>query len=79
MLQTGRSLVKDAMKSLIFFNSPHISSCTMVLGFTQPLTEMITGGFLEVEHCQCVRLITSPPSLGRLSRQCGRLDELTTI
>jgi hypothetical protein len=38
----GRSRVQDPMMSLNFCNLPNPSSCTMTLGFTQPLTEMST-------------------------------------
>jgi hypothetical protein len=41
MLQTGRSQVQVPMRSLdFFFTLPNLSSCTMALGLTQPLTEM---------------------------------------
>jgi hypothetical protein len=41
MLQAGRS--RDRIpRRWIFFNLPNLSSCTMALGSTQPLTEMST-------------------------------------
>jgi hypothetical protein len=44
----------------------------------QPLTEMSTRSrrimFLGVERCRCVMLTTIPPSVSRLSRQCGILN-----
>jgi hypothetical protein len=42
MLQAGRLRVRVLMRSLNFFNLPNPSSCTMALGFTQPLTETST-------------------------------------
>jgi hypothetical protein len=42
MLQARRSQVWFPMLSLDFFDLPNPSSCTMVLGLTQPLTEIST-------------------------------------
>jgi hypothetical protein len=42
LLQAGRSRVRFLMQSLNIFNWLNPSSCTMVLGSTQLLTEMIT-------------------------------------
>jgi hypothetical protein len=41
MLQAGRSWIRVPMR-WIFSNLPNPSSCTVVLGSTQPLTEMST-------------------------------------
>jgi hypothetical protein len=42
MLQAGKLKVWVPKRLLIFFNEPILSSCTMALGFTEPLTEMST-------------------------------------
>jgi hypothetical protein len=58
-----------------FLNLPNPSSRTMVLGSTQPLTEMsirnLPGGVKGDRH---VRLATLPSSVSRLSRKCDSLD-----
>jgi hypothetical protein len=48
-----------------FFSLPNHSSCTTVLGSTQPLTEMSTRNLLGgwVKGCRRVRLTTSSPSV----------------
>jgi hypothetical protein len=46
-----------------FFNLPYTSSCTMALGFTQPLTEISTRKYLYFwaqERCRCIRLTSHP-------------------
>jgi hypothetical protein len=66
------------MRWMNFFNLPNPSGHTKALGFTQPLTEMSTRNrkiiFLWVECSRYVGLTTLPPSVSRLSRQCGILD-----
>jgi hypothetical protein len=42
MLQAGRSAVR-VVDEMIFFNLPNLSSRTVTLGLTQPLTEMSTS------------------------------------
>jgi hypothetical protein len=55
MLQAGRSLVR--------FNLPNLSSHSVVLGFTQPVTEMSTRKIF----------------LGNKARPVRKADNLTTI
>jgi hypothetical protein len=65
------------MRSLNCFNLPNPSSRTLALELTQPLTEMsIRKCFWGIERGRRVRLITSPPSVSRLSIKCKSLDVL---
>jgi hypothetical protein len=47
MLQAGRTRVRLPIRSLDIFNLPNLSRLIMVLGSTQPLTEMSTRNLLE--------------------------------
>jgi hypothetical protein len=56
----------------IIWPLPNPSSRTVILEFTQPLTEMSTRKyFWEVERGRLIMLAISPPSLCSLSRICG--------
>jgi hypothetical protein len=59
-----------------FLNLPNLSGRTRPWGYTQPLTEISTRNikivmFLGTKCGWCVGLTTLPPSMSRLSRQCG--------
>jgi hypothetical protein len=72
MLQDRRLRVRVPIRSLNFFNLPNPSSRNMALGLTQPLTEMSTRKyFWGVESGRRISLTASPPTVSRLSRQCG--------
>jgi hypothetical protein len=72
MLQAGRSHIRIPMRSLNYFGLPNPPNHTVVLGFTQPLTETSTlKGFWGVERGRCVSLTTSLPFVSLFSRQYG--------
>jgi hypothetical protein len=61
------------MRSLDVFNLPNTSSRIIVLGLTQPLTEMSTRNFPGGKG-RPDRQTTLPLSMSGLSRRCGSLD-----
>jgi hypothetical protein len=75
ILQAGRSQIQFPMRSLNFFNLPNLSSQTIDLGSTQPLTEMSTrklpGG--KGRPARKPDILTTI-CVSRLSRKCGSLN-----
>jgi hypothetical protein len=66
MLQAGKSRIRVPISSLNFSIYTNNSTCTMVLGLTQPLTEMSTGNLPRGKG--------RPTSVSQLSRKCGNFD-----
>jgi hypothetical protein len=79
MLQAGRSWVR-VLDEVGLINLPNPSSRTMVLGSTQPLTEMSTrnlpGGKKRPAHR--ADNPTLPPSTSRMSGNVGASDSRNT-
>jgi hypothetical protein len=72
MLQAGRSPVR-VPDEVNFFNLPTPSNRTMVLGSTQPLTEMNTRNFPGCKKRPVSRADKLPPSMSRMSENVGAL------
>jgi hypothetical protein len=73
MLQTRKSWVQFPWGHRNF-RLPNPSCCIVALGLTQPLRDMSTKNLPGVMGSWCLRLITSPQSVRRLSRKCGCLN-----
>jgi hypothetical protein len=73
---TSRKVAVSIPHEIIgFFNWPKPSSRTLVLGSTQPLTEMSNRNLPMGKGLPARKAVTtSPPSVSRLSRKCGSLD-----
>jgi hypothetical protein len=74
MLQAGRLRVLFPMRSLVFFNLSNLSSRTMVLGSTQPVTEMSTRNHPGGKGWLALKADNLTAICSRLSRKCGSLD-----
>jgi hypothetical protein len=69
MLQAGKSRVRFLLRPLDFLNLPNLSSRTMALGSTQPLTEMSTKNISGRKGRPARKADNFTPSVSRLSRE----------